>query len=144
MQQVTEQDQTLGEGLDCVTVMLATPLPFAAAKLDYLVPVGTAEGAVVIVPLGSRKVPGVVLGPSAGDFDTARLKRCHHVVDTPPVPASQRQWDRHVAAWTMANPGAVLKMMLPGPKIITPAEPLMGWAAAATRRRPDSETKGCP
>ena len=130
MQHVTEQDQTLGEGLNCVTVLLATPLPFAAAQLDYLVPVGTREGAIVIVPLGSRKVPGVVLGLSADGFDSARLKRCHYVVDTPPVPEEQRQWIARVAAWTMANPGAVLKMMLPGPKIITPPDPLLGWAAA--------------
>ena len=52
-----------------MTVLLATLLPFAAAQLDYLVPVGTKEGAVVIVPLGSRKVPWVVLGLSADGFD---------------------------------------------------------------------------
>ena len=127
---MTEQDHTLGEGLKRVAIMLATPLPFAGAVLDYLAPLGTPDGAVVIVPLGSRKVPGVVLGQSQSDLDQARLKRCHAVVDTPPIPAGQIAWIRKVAAWTLANNGAVLKMMLPSARIITPPEAVMGWVAA--------------
>lgn len=127
---VTEQDQTLGEGLKCVAVMLATPLPFAGAVLDYLVPLSAPEGAVVIVPLGSRKVPGVVIGPAESKLDQAKVKRCYRCVETPPIPSGQIAWLKKVAGWTMANQGAVLKMMLPSAQVITPPEPVMGWVAA--------------
>ena len=123
------KDETLGEGLKSVAVMLATPLPFAGAVLDYLVPVNTLDGAVVVIPLGSRMVPGLVIGMADNTVDPAKLKRCHQVIDTPPVPDIQRQWIQRIANWTLANPGAVLKMMLPSTKVISPPAPERGWQA---------------
>jgi primosomal protein N' (replication factor Y) len=44
--------------------------------LDYRAPEGGCHlGAFVEVPLGPRKVLGVVWGPGAGDFDRRKVRR---------------------------------------------------------------------
>ena len=46
--------------------------------LDYRAPEGgCGVGDFVEVPLGPRKVLGVVWGPGAGDFDAAKLRPAH-------------------------------------------------------------------
>ena len=64
-----------GAAVLVVRVLLATPLPFAGGELDYITPQPVALGTVVIVPLGQRKIAGVVTGQAAGDVDEARLKQ---------------------------------------------------------------------
>ena len=112
--------------------MLATPLPFAGGELDYITPQPVALGTVVIVPLGQRKIAGVVTGQAAGDVDEARLKPVLDWPDIPTIDPAQIDWIRKVAAWTLASPGAVLKMMLPSLRFLEPlpvATGLVGDAA---------------
>ena len=55
-----------------VAVLTTQPLDRA---LDYKAPEGGCwQGAYVEVPLGPRKVLGVVWGPGQGDFDYARVR----------------------------------------------------------------------
>ena len=121
-----------GECTGTVRVLLATPLPFSGGELDYLAPPGIREGAVVFAPLGRRKVAGVVTATGTpGTVDRGKLKPLLGQPAMPPVRPESIQWLRDVASWTMANPGAVLKMMLPSPRFLDPVRPDTGWVAAA-------------
>ena len=56
---------------DLLAVLTAQPI---GRFLDYKAPEGGCHlGAFVEVPLGPRKVLGVVWGPGAGDFDYAKV-----------------------------------------------------------------------
>ena len=120
-----------GECTGTVRVLLATPLPFSGGELDYLAPPGIREGAVVVAPLGRRKVAGVVTATeTSGAVDRGKLKPLLEQPDMPPIRPEAIRWVRDVASWTMANPGAVLKMMLPSPRFLDPARSDTGWVAA--------------
>ncbi len=50
--------------------------------LDYLAPdEGVRQGQLVLVPLGPRRVLGLVWGPGKGDFDLAKLRAVARVLD---------------------------------------------------------------
>ena len=54
--------------------------------LDYKAPAGgLALGAMVEVPLGPRRVLGVVWGPGEGAFDPAKIRKVLRVIDLPPM-----------------------------------------------------------
>ncbi len=119
-----------GAAVLVVRVLLATPLPFAGGELDYITPQPVALGTVVIVPLGQRKIAGVVTGQAAGDVDEARLKPVLDWPDIPTIDPAQIDWIRKVAAWTLASPGAVLKMMLPSLRFLEPLPVATGLVGA--------------
>jgi primosomal protein N' (replication factor Y) len=111
-----------------ISVLL--PLPLAGAY-DYRVgddPVG--EGAFVEVPLGKRAVVGVVWGGAHGDVPEAKLKPVTRVLDCRPLPEVTRKFVDWVAAYTMAPPGAVLKMAISVPAALEPAKPLLACRPA--------------
>ena len=89
------------------------PLPLAGAY-DYRVPDGMAlePGAYVEVPLGPRRLVGVVWGGGGGDLAEGRLKAVVRRFDTPPMPDVVRRFVDWVAAYTLAPVGAVLRMVL--------------------------------
>ena len=71
-----------------VAVLTTQPLDRA---LDYKAPEGGCHpGAFVEVPLGPRKVLGVVWGPGKGDFDHARVRAVLRVLDVAPMRAEMR------------------------------------------------------
>ena len=67
-------------------VKIATPGPFAEA-LDYLDPAGTAQpGCRVEIPLGRRRVVGVVLQrASSSDLEAGRLRQISALIDDQPL-----------------------------------------------------------
>ena len=68
---------------DLVAVLSTQPLGRA---LDYKAPEGGCHlGAFVEVPLGPRKVLGVVWGPGAGDFDYNKVRSVIRVLDVAPM-----------------------------------------------------------
>ncbi len=94
------------------------PLPFDG-PLDYLVPDGIslAVGDFVSVPLGSRKVNGVVWARAQGDVATDRLKYILERHDIPPMREDLRKFLDWVANYNMASPGATLRMAVSVPDV---------------------------
>src|SRR5690606_30235567 len=55
--------------------------------LDYLAPEGgVRQGQLVQVPLGPRRVLGMVWGEGRGDFDLAKLRPVVRVIEAEPFP----------------------------------------------------------
>src|SRR3954453_1293299 len=94
-----------------VAVLLPLPLPEA---YDYKVLAGMdlGEGDYVEVPLGPRHLLGVVWGPGAGEVAHTKVRPVAQPFDIPPMPEIHRRFIDWVAAYTMAPPGAVLRMAL--------------------------------
>ena len=68
-----------------VSVMTLAPLDSA---LDYRAPEGGCHlGAYVEVPLGPRKVLGVVWGAGRGDYDLSKIRAVAKVLDVAPMRA---------------------------------------------------------
>jgi len=125
-----------------IRVWLATPVPVGGGVLDYLAEGEMpARGQVVIAPLGSRQVAGVVLG-LADRQDTfsqskaktggkkMKLRPILRWADLPPLSDAFLDWLNRVAHWTMSHPGAVLRMALPVARGLLDIPPPMGWIAA--------------
>src|SRR5690606_24710230 len=73
-----------------VAVLTTEPLD---RLLDYKAPEGGCfDGALVEVPLGPRRVLGVVWGPGRGDFDAARVRPVGRVLDAAPMAAEMREF----------------------------------------------------
>lgn len=115
---------------EAVAVLL--PLPLEAAY-DYRVPAGLplAAGDFVRVPLGRRRVTGVVWGPARGGVPAGRLKDVEQRLEAPPLPEVSRRFVEWVAAYTLAPPGAVLKMAMSVPEALAPDRPRLGYRLAA-------------
>lgn len=85
--------------------------------LDYKNPEGeTLEpGDVVRVPLGPRQVTGVVWEPdafTAGEVPESRLRPVAARLPVPPLPEAARKLVAWTSRYYMAQPGAVLRMVL--------------------------------
>jgi primosomal protein N' (replication factor Y) len=70
--------------------------------LDYRAPEGGAQtGDFVEVPLGPRKVLGVVWGPATGDFPVAKLRAVLRTLDVPPMRDELRTFLMRAADYTL-------------------------------------------
>ncbi len=116
-------------------VAVLLPLPLAGAY-DYASPPGVrlAPGDIVRVPLGSRELDGVVWepDPDAPGVEAGRLKAVIARREVPPLPETQRRFVDWVAAYTMAAPGAVLRMCLSSPGALEPPRPVTAYRLAKT------------
>jgi len=112
-----------------VAVLLPLPL---AGPYDYRVPAGLilAAGDFVSVPLGRRKLVGVVWGAAKGGFEGPRLKSVDSRLDLPPLPAISRRLVDWVAAYTLSASGAVLRMVMSVPKALEPPPSRLGYVLA--------------
>src|SRR5581483_1631630 len=93
------------------TVPVLLPLPLAG-PLDYRADADIPPGSFVAVGLGPRRVIGVVWDGAAGEVPAERLKPVIEVLPTPPLPAAMRRFIERVAGYTLAPPGAVLRMAM--------------------------------
>ncbi|MFP6745943.1 MAG: primosomal protein N', partial [Alphaproteobacteria bacterium] len=109
-----------------VSVLL--PLPLAGAY-DYRLAdrMDAPPGSFVRVPLGKREMVGVVWGDAAGDVDPAKLRNVHDVVDAPAMADALRNFVDWVAAYTLAPPGAVLRMTMSVPEALAPPRPRVAY-----------------
>jgi primosomal protein N' (replication factor Y) (superfamily II helicase) len=121
--------------LDDVRVSVLLPLPLAGAY-DYLAPREWAlkPGDFVAVPLGRNETLGAVWGEAAGDVAPAKLKRVIERLDAPPMPDSLRRLVDWVASYTLAPPGAVLRMAMSVPDALYPGHKITGYALTARGR----------
>ncbi|MGH7074703.1 MAG: primosomal protein N', partial [Stellaceae bacterium] len=103
------------------------PLPLAG-PYDYAVPAGMSLeiGDFVAVPLGSRRLAGVVWGDSKDEVAAAKLKPVAAKLPVPAMSVELRRLIDWVAAYTLAPPGAVLRMAM---SIVEALEPARGIAA---------------
>lgn len=109
-------------------VAVLLPLPLREAY-DYRVPHGMTlnHGDFVEVPLGPRRVIGVVWGPGAGVVEARRLKPVVRRFDVPPMTAVARRFVEWVAAYTMTLPGFVLRMAVSVPAALEPPKPILAY-----------------
>src|SRR5256885_2002964 len=95
------------------TVRVLLPLPLADAY-DYSVPDGVevAPGNFVVVPLGKRETLGVIWGEATGEVAAEKLRDVVEVLPALPMADALRRFIDWVSAYTLALPGAVLRMAL--------------------------------
>jgi primosomal protein N' (replication factor Y) len=114
-------------------VKVLLPLPLAGTY-DYALPEGTeaAPGDFVDVPLGGRRVIGVVWDGQAasGDVPDSKLRAVEAVLPVPPLPEISRRFVDRLAAYTLAPPGTVLRMAMSAPKALEPPSERLVYRAA--------------
>jgi primosomal protein N' (replication factor Y) len=103
---------------ESVAVLTTQPLD---RLLDYRAPEGGCfVGAFVEVPLGPRKVLGVVWGPGQGDFDQSRLRSVSRVLDVAPMREELRLFLRRAADYTLTPLSAMLRLATRAPGLSDP------------------------
>ena len=96
-----------------VGVLTTEPL---GRVLDYLAPEGgCVAGDFVEVPLGPRRVLGVVWGPGDGGFEAARLRAVGRVLDAQPMRAELREFLARAADYTLTPLPAMLRLATRAP-----------------------------
>ncbi|MEL6466985.1 MAG: primosomal protein N' [Pseudomonadota bacterium] len=101
-----------------VAVLTTQPLDRA---LDYKAPEGGCHlGAFVEVPLGPRKVLGVVWGPGKGDYDYAKVRSVLRVLDAAPMRDEMRVFLEKAAAYTLTPMPAMLRLATRAPGLGDP------------------------
>ncbi len=111
------------------TVAVLLPLPLGGA-FDYGVPEDGSRleaGDFVAVPLGSRDVVGVVWGAGSGEVAAGKLRRVIARLEAPAMAAVTRRFVDWVAAYTLSQPGSVLRMAMSVPAALEPVRPLRGY-----------------
>jgi primosomal protein N' (replication factor Y) (superfamily II helicase) len=96
-----------------VAVLTAQPLD---RLLDYKAPAdGCALGAFVEVPLGPRKVLGVVWGAGQGGYDLAKVRPITRVLDLAPMRDEMRSFLQRAADYTLTPLPAMLRLCTRAP-----------------------------
>uniref|UniRef100_UPI00404800CB primosomal protein N' n=1 Tax=Yoonia sp. TaxID=2212373 RepID=UPI00404800CB len=96
-----------------VAVLTAQPID---RFLDYKAPVGGCQiGAFVEVPLGPRKVIGVVWGAGAGDFDYAKVRAVMRVLDVAPMREEMQIFLTRAADYTITPMSQMLRLATRAP-----------------------------
>lgn len=115
-------DRTYQAG-DLVGVLTTEPL---GRVLDYRAPEGgCGDGDFVEVPLGPRRVLGVVWGKGRGDWDIAKVRPVGRVLDAPPMRLELRAFLTRAADYTLTPLPAMLRLATRAPGLME---------GAATRR----------
>ena len=101
-----------------VAVLTTQPLD---RTLDYKAPEGGCHlGAFVEVPLGPRKVLGVVWGAGQGDYDYAKVRSVLRVLDAAPMRDEMRMFLEKAAAYTLTPMPAMLRLATRAPGLGDP------------------------
>lgn len=119
-------ERVYSEG-ESVGVLTTEPLGRSGlGVLDYRAPEGgCGDGDFVEVPLGPRRVLGVVWGRGEGNFDRAKLRPIARVLDARPMRAELRMFLARAADYTLTPLPAMLRLATRSPGLMD---------GAATRR----------
>ena len=104
-----------------VSVLLIGPFnePF-----DYLIENnirGVRPGQIVLAPLGSRKIVGIIISEGSKKYPVEKLKKILKVYNLNPIPLPSIELVHFLASWNCVYKGLVLKMVLsPLDAIISP------------------------
>lgn len=108
-------DRTYQAG-DLVGVLTTEPL---GRVLDYRAPEGgCGDGDFVEVPLGPRRVLGVVWGKGRGDWDIAKVRAVGRVLDAPPMRAELRAFLTKAADYTLTPLPQMLRLATRAPGLM--------------------------
>ncbi|MFQ6549210.1 primosomal protein N' [Aestuariibius sp. 2305UL40-4] len=103
---------------DLVSVLTTQPV---GRPFDYKAPEGgCALGAFVEVPLGPRKVLGVVWGAGQGDYDRARVRSVIRVLDAAPLRDEMQVFLQRAADYTLTPLPAMLRLATRAPGLGDP------------------------
>jgi len=108
---------------DLVGVLLTETLGggLGGRVLDYRAPEGgCGDGDFVEVPLGPRRVLGVVWGPGEGKFDPAKIRPVNRVLDARPMRAELRSFLVRAADYTLTPLPAMLRLATRAPGLGDP------------------------
>jgi primosomal protein N' (replication factor Y) len=101
-------------------IAVLTPEP-PGRPFDYRAPEGgCATGDFVEVPLGPRRVVGVVWGPGEGGFDPAKLRSAGRVLDAAPMTPAMRSFLERAADYTLTPLAAMLRLATRAPGLADP------------------------
>ncbi|NRP12775.1 Primosomal protein N' [Aliiroseovarius sp. xm-m-379] len=107
--------------------------------LTYRAPEGgCVQGAYVEVPLGLRKVLGVIWGAGEGGFDAAKLRKVTKVIDVAPMRLEMVQFLTRVGDYTITPMNHMLRLATRAPGLMDP--PSMRKVLRATGFRPNRLT----
>ena len=115
---------------------IAVPVPIMRAEktvYDYLASSAfqLSYGDIVLVPLGSQQVWGIVVGlEQTGDMPSSRLKHILGRADLPPISKLNLAYLEQLSKWTVAPFGAVMKLMLNCPQALVPPPSVMMYRLA--------------
>ncbi|MGB5870348.1 MAG: primosomal protein N', partial [Albidovulum sp.] len=111
-------DLTFFDEGDLVSVLTTEPL---GRCLDYKAPEGGCFcGAFVEVPLGPRRVLGVVWGPGEGGYDYAKIRPVTRVLDAAPMAEAMRGFLVKAADYTLTPMPAMLRLATRAPGLADP------------------------
>ena len=101
-----------------VSVLTTQPID---RLLDYKAPEGGCQsGAFVEVPLGPRKVFGVVWGPGEGGYDETRIRPVIRVLDVAPMREEMQEFLTRAADYTLTPMPAMLRLATRAPGLGDP------------------------
>ncbi|MEM9432481.1 MAG: primosomal protein N' [Pseudomonadota bacterium] len=107
--------------------------------LDYRAPEGGCRlGDFVEVPLGPRKVLGVIWGPGEGDWQASKLRAVIRVLDAAPMRPEMREFLSKAAAYTLTPLPPMLRLATRSPGLGDP--PAMRKIYRLGRGEPDRMT----
>ena len=93
---------------ELISVLTTQPL---GGALDYKAPFGGCiDGSFVEVPLGPRKVLGVVWGPGEGKVEESKLRKVIRVHDVEPMRAEAKAFLARAAEYTLTPMPAMLRL----------------------------------
>ena len=103
---------------ELVGVLTTQPLD---RVLDYKAPEGGCRaGAFVEVPLGPRKVLGVVWGPGKGDYDRSKIRSVIRVLDVAPMREEMQIFLTKAGDYTLTPMSAMLRLATRAPGLSDP------------------------
>ncbi len=121
---------------ELIGVLTAQPLD---RVLDYKAPEGGCfPGAFVEVPLGPRKVLGVVWGPGQGQYDRSKIRAAYRVLDVAPMRHEMQQFLQRAAEYTVTPLSAMLRLATRAPGLTDP--PSMRKVYRLGSGEPDRQT----
>ena len=102
-------------------IAVVTTEPFARF-LDYLAPEGGCKiGSFLMLPLGKRKVMGVVWGPGVGQYDHSKLRSAISLIDVPPMSFPMRKFLEAVSDYTITPLNLILRLCTRVPDLNKPS-----------------------
>jgi primosomal protein N' (replication factor Y) len=112
--------------------------------LDYRAPEGgIGIGDFVAVPLGPRRVLGVVWSPGTGGYDPAKLRGIDRPLDIPPMRAEMRTFLARAADYTLTPLTTMLRLATRAPGLGEPpaARPLLRLTGQAPERMTEARAR---